>query len=336
MCAQATATPAPTADPTPKTKRPDAYQIATDAILAALDRGTIPWRKPWSEIPGRTPRNAITGRSYRGVNVLLLGMAGYDDPRWITFAQAKKAGGMVRKGEKSTPVLLWKRTRKRLKTDADVASARAEGRRIEADAQGRRYAVLFLARLFRVFNSAQVDGLDLAPISKDEPMSEWEAVGTCDEIVRGYTDGPSIYEGGNSASYAPCRDHVQMPGRGQFSAATDWHATLFHELAHSTGHPSRLNRDDLTAGHRFGTKGYAREELTAELAASMLCAVAGIDSAPLTERSAAYIDHWRQAISDDARLVVVAAQRAQRAADRILGHDPAADAADTSQAGGTD
>lgn len=306
---------------TPKRDRVDAYKMAADAVLAAMDRGTIPWRMPWTQGPGAIPRNLASGRPYRGINVFLLAMAGYASPFWLTFKQAKDQGGQVRKGEKSTPAILWKQTKKRLKTPADVAAAKANGDTIRKDEKGQ-YVLLVLARTFALFNVAQVDGLQDVPEVEQIGDATWNPEAAAEAIAAGYEDGPSVGEGGDSASYNPARDHVQMPDRGRFQEATDWHATLFHELAHSTGHANRLNRPDLVdPTATFGSKKYAREELTAEMSAAMLCTVAGIDAAPLTERHAAYVEHWAERIGEDPKLVVIAAQRAQKAADRILGPD---------------
>jgi antirestriction protein ArdC len=309
---------------TPKTSkrdRVDAYKMAADAVLAAMDRGTIPWRMPWTQGPGAIPRNLASGRPYRGINVFLLAMVGYPSPFWLTFKQAKTLGGQVRKGEKSTTAILWKQTKKRLKTPADVAAAKAGGDTIRKDEKGQ-YVLLVLARTFALFNVAQVDGLQDVPQVERIGEAEWSPAQAAEAVAAGYEDGPTVGEGGNSASYNPARDHVQMPDRGRFQEATDWHATLFHELAHSTGHEDRLNRPDLVDPKAtFGSKKYAREELTAEMAAAMLCTVAGINAAPLTERHAAYVQHWAERIGEDPKLVVIAAQRAQKAADRILGPD---------------
>jgi antirestriction protein ArdC len=302
--------------------RIDAYKMASDAVLAALERGTIPWRMPFAAGPGAIPRNLATGRAYRGINVLLLSLTGHGSPYWLTYKQAKALGGQVRKGERSTLAVLWKRTVKRLTSAAQEEEQRAAGRRVQHDERGA-FVVLVLARTFPLFNACQVDGL--ADVPEVQPIGEptWTPERRAQEITEGY-EGPSIADGGSGAYYNPVSDHVQMPDRGRFQDATDWHAVLFHELAHSTGHRERLNRPDLVAPNS-DTKAYAREELTAEMTAAMLCTVAGIDTAPLIERSAAYIDGWRSRIGSDPKLVVLAAQRAQRAADLILGEQPATD-----------
>jgi antirestriction protein ArdC len=307
----------------PKGERVDAYKVAMDAVLAAMERGTIPWRTPWKMGANGGPRNLSTGNAYRGINVWMLLLAGYTSPYWVTYKQAAALGGQVRKGEKATAAMLWKPFQKRLRTAADIAEAVANGDRIKTDERGK-YVDLLTLRTFAVFNVEQVDGLSVPQI-EEIGEATWTPEEAAEAIVSGYEDGPSLGEGGESAHYIPARDHVQMPDRGRFDNPGDWYATAFHELAHSTGHADRLNRPDLVdPAATFGSKKYAREELTAEMAAAMLCSVAGIDTAPLTERHAAYVEHWRDRIGQDPRLVVIAAGRAQKAADRILGEEPPA------------
>lgn len=331
-----TTSPAVEAPSTPKktSRRPrvDVYEMAAAAVIAAMDRGQIPWRMPWKAGNGALPQNLATRRPYRGINVFLLAMAGYDSPYWMTYKQATALGAQVRKGEKSTTAVLWKQTRQDLKTAAQIAQARADGLKVKKDDRGT-YVLRILARAFPLFNAAQVDGITDVPAVESIADVAWEPTARAEEIAAGYAHGPSVGEGGTSATYAPVRDHVQMPDRGRFDTATDWHATLFHELAHSTGHADRLNRPDLLdQDATFGSKKYAREELTAEMGAAMLCAVAGIDTAPLIEQTAAYVQHWQQAIGEDPKIVVIAAQRAQKACDRILGDDPTTDNDDQTEA----
>lgn len=303
---------------TTKRERRDAYAEATNAILAALERGTIPWRKPWSATRGVPAKNVASGKVYRGVNFVILAAAGYESPWWGTFKQVKDRGGCVRKGEHGTAIVFWGSYRNR---DAKaIAEARAAGKKVKRDDTGE-YVEGVASRVYTVFNAAQCDGLDDLQAEALPEAPEWDRVAACDEIVSGYVNdgGPKLREGGTSAHYNTLTDVVQLPDAQRFASSTDWYAVGFHELGHSTGAESRLNRRDLTGHNPFGSQGYAREELTAELTAALLCAVAGIDAAPLTERSAAYIANWQQAIGDDPRLVVVAAQRAQHAADLILG-----------------
>lgn len=277
--------------------RRDAYAAITDRIIAALERGTVPWRAPWR---ARGHRNALSGRPYRGINLLVLAITalerGFDDPRWLTYRQAASRGSHVRRGEHGTQVVLWKWIE------------RGDSNTDETD---QRYPLL---RLFTVFNVTQYEDLVLpthdAAVPLD-PLVEAEA------IAAGYKDGPPVTCDAESAYYIPARDEVHLPPRESFRDAHGYYATLFHELAHSTGHPSRLNRKGHQSAARFGSEIYSREELVAEFAAAFLGQEAGIDPSRV-EQSAAYIASWLMALRDDRRLVVVAAGQAQRAADYIL------------------
>lgn len=303
--------------------RLDAYEVATTRVLEHLAEGTVPWQRPWTATAGDgMPRNLATGRPYRGINVLLLWMAGYDSPWWMTYKQARSLDGQVRKGERSTPIVVWKQTTRILNTPAKLAKARAEKRRVTTDPQGRPVCTIVLSRVYRAFNAEQVDGLDDHPELQPTPDADWDPHRACERTVAGYVDPPTVSIGGERASYDPRRDRVRMPDRGRFASALDWYGTLFHELGHSTGHPARLNRPDLVDGHPFGSTGYAREELTAEMAAAMLCTHCRIDTPGSIGQHAAYVDHWRRTIAEDPKLVVIAAQRAQRACDHILATTP--------------
>ena len=283
--------------------RRDPYHEVTGRIIAALQRGTVPWRTPWR---ARGHRNARSGRPYRGINTLVLQVAaierGYEDPRWLTYRQAEAAGGHVRRGEHGTQVVLWKWIERK---------DPAEPERPE------RYPLL---RLFTVFNVAQCGDVEL-PVRDaggcPDPLERAEAV------VAGYADGPTIHGDAESAYYVPSRDEVHLPPRADFPDAHGYYATLFHELAHSTGHPRRLAREGYQTAARFGSERYSREELVAEFAAAFLGSEAGIDPSRV-EQSAAYIASWLKTLEDDRRLAVVAAGQAQRAADHILGRSPGA------------
>lgn len=281
----------------------DVYQQVTDRIIDALERGTVPWRKPWRTRPGAgVPVNARTGRPYRGVNVLLLGLAGYEDHRWGTFKAWKELGASVRKGEHGTRVILWKPVRQRE----------------EAREQGK--SDYLLLRDYVVFNAEQVDG---APALPEQPEAEWQPDDRAGAIVDGYlgtpwgtaAGAPGIRHGGGRASYSPFVDKITMPDREAFDEADGYYGTLFHELIHSTGHEKRLGRIEPAL---FGSDPYAREELVAELGASMLAGIAGLATAG-GEQNAAYIASWLRALKNDRKLIVQAAAQAQKAADLILG-----------------
>lgn len=293
--------------------RRDIYRDSTARVLAALERGTAPWRRPWSVAGGQMPRNATTGAPYRGINAFHLLWAGFESPWWMTFKQARALDACVRRGERGTTAVIWRRSRKRL-TAGEADERRARGDRVHVDEDGSSYIELVVARTFVVFNAEQVDGLDPSLLPQIEPPT-WDPIEKAEAILAGY-QGPRLTVGGPRASYSVATDLITMPDRGRFEHATDWYATLWHEAVHSTGHPDRLARD---LSGTFGSTTYAREELTAELGAAMLCAIVGIDSPPLIEQQASYLDSWHRALSADPRLLTVAAQRAQRAVDLILG-----------------
>ena len=284
--------------------RRDVYQEVTDQILAALDAGSVPWRNPI--LSSAPPANLHSKRPYRGVNVFLLAMAalarGYASPWWLTFRQALARGGAVRKGERATQVVFWK-----LLT------------REETDAAGVTEEVkLPVLRFYSVFNTDQCDGLDVPPpetlVRHHEPVEE------CDAIARCYCErsGVQVGHGSPRAVYDYLTDEVMLPYPRHFDSAEEYHGTLFHELAHSTGHPSRLARRKSGELVAFGSTPYGREELVAECAAAFVSAEAGIGPRTIANQ-AAYIAGWKRTIRADKRVVVLAAAAGQRAADLILG-----------------
>jgi antirestriction protein ArdC len=269
----------------------DVYQDVTDRIVTALEQGTVPWHKPWTT---SLPVSIRNGKAYRGVNVLLLGLAGRADPRWGTFKAIREAGGSVRKGEKGTHIILWKPVVKR------------------AAADGAEPESYMLLKSYVVFNAEQAHGL---PALELDELREHESDERADAIVSGYESGPVVIHGSDRALYSPGQDLVRMPDPERFESSDAYYLTLLHELVHSTGHESRLNRLEPAL---FGTDPYAREELVAELGASMLAGLAGLEGAA-GEQSAAYVAGWLRKLKDDRKLVVQAAAAAQRAADRIVG-----------------
>lgn len=283
------------------TERRDPYAEVTARIIAALERGTVPWRHPWRS---RGLRNAVSNRPYRGINLLVLGITalehGYDDPRWLTYRQAEGLGGHVRRGQRGTQVVLWKWLERRDEEEGE-ASERVP-----------------LMRLYTVFNVAQCDDLTLAD---PDAGDDFDPIQRAEAIVSGYAGGPAVSHDADAAYYVPSRDEVHLPSRPAFRDADGYYATLFHELAHSTGHSSRLNREGYQTAVAFGSPIYSREELVAEFAAAFLCHEAGIDASRL-DQSAAYIASWLKALQHDHRLAVVAAGQGQRAADHILGRTP--------------
>lgn len=287
----------------------DVYQAVTDRILKMLEEGTVPWRHPIREGHGQGdawPRNLVSGFWYRGINVFLLAVTawtkGYGSALWLTYKQAAARGGGVRKGEKSSMVVFWK---KHETTDRETGEIKA----------------VPVLRYYNVFNAEQCEEVKL-PDVPTEPAPPFEPMEAAERIVAGYSpeagDGPVIAYFGTRACYQPAHDRVCLPQAGRFVSREAFYSTAFHELAHSTGHSQRLDRGLDKAPVAFGSPDYSKEELVAEMGAAFLCAAAGISPSTI-EQSAAYIAGWRRSLSEDRRLVVTAASAGQRAADWVLG-----------------
>jgi len=288
----------------------DVYQVVTDQIIEMLDAGTAPWHQPWRNTSDVStfPRSLSTGKPYRGVNPFLLQMTaismGYSSPWWGTYDQIKERGGQVRKGEKGTMIVFWKRYVRKAKT---------------ADEEDRS---AFVLRYFKVFNTDQADGLTVPPAPGASPTDsvEFDPVEACESALADYyAHGcPQLVYGGNSASYNYVSDIVRMPERSAFDSPECFYGAWFHETTHSTGHKDRLARPDLLTFHKFGDENYSREELVAELGSAFLSGMTGIGAVTLPN-SASYLASWVRVLRGDKKLIITAAAQAQRAADLILG-----------------
>jgi len=275
------------------------YQTITDRILALLEQGTVPWRQPWARTAGM-PRNLFSQRPYRGINIWVLTTMGYTSPFWATFHQVKEAGGNIRKGERGVPVVFWK-----IYHTEDHDTGEQEKR--------------FVLRQYTVFNAAQLDGVAVPEIPV--PPDPFTPIERCAQLVEAMPQRPAIVHGHQRAFYTPATDTLHMPLPACFESTKAYYAILFHELVHSSGHRSRLNRATLTDLCLFGDPTYAKEELVAEMGASYLSGVCGI--APVTlDNSAAYLQSWMQVLRHDTTLLVHAAAQAQRAADYIQNLQP--------------
>ncbi len=276
------------------------YQIITDRIIEMLESGVIPWEKPWKGAAnGDGPANLMSKKPYRGVNYFMLACQPYESQYWLTYNQAKKKGGNVRKGEKGTMVVFWKPME------------------IEENKNGKtvKSTVPFL-RYYTVFNIDQIDGID-GPAPPEPVNPDFQPIERAEEIVANMPNPPAIQHGENRAYYRPSSDAVNMPKREMFEQSEHYYNVLFHELGHSTGHESRLNRPELGKG-MFGSEVYSKEELVAEMTAAFLSGAAGIESKTI-ENSAAYIQSWIKVLKNDPKMVVHAGGAAQKAADWVLG-----------------
>jgi antirestriction protein ArdC len=280
----------------------DLYVNVTARIVSALEAGVAPWIRPWSTTADTLPMNAGTRRPYRGVNFVLLTLEaqaqGYPLQRWVTYREALELGGQVRKGERGTTIVYWQ-----LKRVAAVADVYPD--RDEPNLPDKVYPLL---RAFTVFNTAQVHGLPPSVTCVDTPT--WEPESRAENLM--LMSGVQISHGGFKAFYQPSTDSIQLPPRSAFATAHQYYGTALHELTHATAHPSRCARE---FGLRFGDDAYAAEELVAELGAAFLCAHCRIDG---KLEHASYLSTWLRVLRADRRAIVVAASRAQQAADFIL------------------
>ncbi|MBU2464690.1 MAG: DUF1738 domain-containing protein [Candidatus Edwardsbacteria bacterium] len=268
-------------------------QIITDQIIEALEKGAIPWKKPWKT---ELPMNLISKHFYRGINLLILSMSPYASPYYLTFKQLAYLGGMVKPGSKGFKVVYWKAIES---NDEDTGEEEKKP----------------LLRYYTVFNSEQCNNIpeEILP----DRNNSFDSITTCEKILDNMPNIPKIKETPN-AFYDKELDAVGLPPRKNFISAEEFYSTAFHELVHSTGHPERLNRKVLS-GSAGMNENYSKEELVAEIGSSFLCAHARI--APKTiDNQAGYIANWLAVLKGDKRFIFSASSLAQKAVDYILGN----------------
>jgi antirestriction protein ArdC len=280
----------------------DVFSIITNRIIEQLESQVVPWRKPWTE--GGHPQNLFTKRPYSGINTWLLGSLGYAQNYFLTFKQLKAVGASVRKGERGAMVVFWKKLTPE-----------------ESAGDGESTAAKTVLRYYYVFNIAQIDHLPEI-LSIPPPPHPISRIGTCEEIIGAMPHCPAITHSKQGAYYDPLKDCINIPKQGSFDSVSSYYGVLFHELIHSTGHHSRLNRKEIAEPNRYGSEAYSIEELTAEIGACYLKSVAGIQDE--LDNSVAYIKGWIEKLKSDRRIIVYASGQAQRATDYILNVQPSA------------
>ena len=271
----------------------DIYKEVSDRIIAEMETGLIPWQKPWVASGGCV--SYATGKPYSLLNQMLLGRPG----EYATFKQIQAAGGFVRKGEKAHMVVFWKWIE------------------TEDEETGEKKEIPFL-RYYNVFHIDQCEGLKT---KHTKPLPQTiNADQKAEDIICGYlkTSGVKLkHEQGDRAFYSPSADSITLPLLAQFKETAEYYSTAFHEMIHSTGHMSRLNRLEKTAF--FGTEAYSKEELIAEIGASALVNHAGLETANSFRNNTAYVQNWLQVLKNDKKFIVSAAGKAEKAVDLILG-----------------
>lgn len=279
-------------------KKFDVYEMVNNQIVERLKTGVVPWHQPWNSV-SKAPRNLISNRVYRGFNFFFLQSYNFANPYFLTWNQIQEVGGSVKKGSVSYPVIFWKLL-------DHVAS------------DGSIDKVPYL-RYYRVFNVDSVSGIESKIPEPQTSTNEFNPIEICENLVSNWSDCPKIEHDYAMAAYSPNLDKVIMPRPNDFISGQVYYSTLFHELIHSTGHINRLNRHEKFPNHRFGSKDYSQEELVAEMGATYLAAMCGIQNMTI-DNSAAYIKGWLSKLMDDNRFFLQACSYAQRAVDYIYEH----------------
>jgi antirestriction protein ArdC len=297
-----------------KTISKDIYSQITETVIEALEQGNIIWHKPWNSYG--LPKNFTTGRPYRGWNVFWLNFITsyrqYSTPYFLTFNQAQKIGGKIKKGCKGTQIVYW----------AEVEDKRTT-MVLTDEATGNDLCIhptILIPTTHTVFNLDHAEDIDLSSL-ESLARSETNKIAACEEIIKNMPEAPVVRHSGDQAYYSLMRDQITMPAKNLFVNDEAYYATLFHELAHSTGHEKRLNRKELVDHDGFGGENYSKEELTAEFTAAFLSGITGIQPATINN-STAYIQGWLKSLRDDKKLLLTAASQAQRACDYILDINP--------------
>ena len=291
-------------------KQNDIYAQITGAIIKELENGTVPWQKPWQNGTFMGCISHTSGKPYSMLNQWLLGNRAGE---WLTYKQIQKEGGKVKAGEKSSLVVFWSFTdvvKKETETDEN-------GNEIEVCKVVKRYPIL---KGYNVFHVEQCEGIK--PRFNNEALTyEHTTVEMAEQIVAEYVEREALrleIKDTNRACYSPFFDKVELPMRKQFKEGAEYYSTLFHELTHSTGHARRLNRPEIVNINFFGSEDYSKEELVAEMGAAFLCQAVKIECEKAFKNSAAYIAGWLRALKNDKKLVVMAAAKAEKAAEYIM------------------
>lgn len=272
----------------------DIYERITERIIEKLEKGVENFEMPFN-VGINAPRNKVTGKLYRGINLIIL-----ESGEYATFKQIKELGGKVKKGAKAEEIIFWK-------------LIRAE------DEDTQEEISIPIARTYKVFKIGRdTTGIESTKINTKK--YEHESIKDAENIIKNYLDKPKLTSESGRAFYNKTDDIVNVPKKEEFKNINRYYSTMFHELVHSTGAEKRLNRETITKKSQFADETYSKEELIAELGASMLCTSIGIEKETI-DLSASYIDGWIKALNNDKTLIISASQQAQKACDYILGNE---------------
>lgn len=273
------------------------YEMVTERIIAELEKGVIPWKKPWTGVRSGA-FNRISKKPYSIINQILLKHAG----EYATFKQWSELGGHIRKGEKSEMVVFWKIFEKE---ETNEETGEKEVKKIP------------MLRYYNVFHISQVEGVEplVMPFAEVEPIEE------ADKIITEYVEREHITFdecASNEAFYSPSRDRVVVPMKEQYTNINEYYSITFHELTHSTGHKNRLDRLHTGADAAFGSETYSKEELVAEIGSASIMNLLGIETPQTFKNSAAYIKNWLSVLKNDNKFIVSASSKAEKAVNYIF------------------
>lgn len=274
------------------------YQMVTDRIIEEMQKGIIPWEKPWTGVRAGA-FNRVSKKPYSLLNQMLLKHTG----EYATFKQWSELGGKIKKGAKSEIIVFWKIT--------EIEEENEDNEKVK-----KNIAIL---RYYNVFHISQVEGVK--PL--ESPFPEVEPIEVGDRIINDYVEREHINfqeQASNDAYYNPLRDCVVVPMKEQYKLINEYYSTTFHELTHTTGHKDRLNRLENEAIAAYGSETYSKEELVAELGSSYIMNFLGIETIKTFRNSARYIKNWLQVLKNDNKFIVSAASKAEKAVNFILGN----------------
>lgn len=275
----------------------DVYSMVTERIISQLEKGEIPWKKPWAKCLDGT-FNRVTRRPYSLLNQLLLLHGG----EYATFKQWDQIGGRVKKGEKAEIVVFWKMQEK-----------------VEQDESGAvTVKQIPLLRYYNVFHISQVE--NVMPLIKTEDFGT-KPIERAETILQDYVKREHIAlfeKESNKAFYSPAMDSITLPKITQFEHAEEFYSTAFHECGHSTLKASRCDRESDNKNALFGSENYSKEELVAEITSAAIMHHVGLETPATFKNSAAYIQNWLSVLKQDKKLIVLATGKAEKAAKYIL------------------
>ncbi len=277
----------------------DVYGLVTNQIIVLMEKGVIPWQKPWND--SGIPMNLLSKRQYRGINLWLLLSLDYQHNLFLTWDQIKSIGGSVNHGEHGHIIVYWKPVQKKAEE--------------QKDEKQKNVPVL---RYYKVFNIAQCRDIPGHLVPKIDPTVDIDPIMECEAILNSIADIPAISFIGKHAYYDIKRDEIVLPKMKSFRTSPAYYSTVFHELVHATGAEKRLNRKTLTDMVPFGSESYAMEELIAEMGAAFLSRFSGILPNEI-KNTVAYLDGWLEVFKKDKRFLITASGQAQKAVDFILG-----------------